>query len=108
MYKEETYFKFRNPYDWSVTYRKDFKTKNDFDIWMNERLSEGLIFIEEKHKEIQVYPQVLKLDLKSPGNSYFTIIERFVSSEDYEMYCQYKLMEGFKVIGSEPYLKLIK
>jgi hypothetical protein len=105
MYKQETNFVFRNANDWKVSYLKDFETESEFNSWMNERLSEGLVYIGEEAKKIEIYPQVLRLDLKSPGNSYFTLIERFESKEDYINYCNYKLLEGFKVIGSSPYLK---
>jgi len=105
MYKQETCFLFRNPYDWSVGYWMDFKTESDFNSWMNERLAEGLVYVGEEAKKVEIYPQVLRLDLKSHGNHYFTLIERFESKEDYQNYCNYKLMEGFKVIGSEPYFK---
>jgi hypothetical protein len=108
MYKEEKCFVFKNAQDWTVSYWKSFETENDFDIWMNERLLDGLVYVGEKSKEIEVYPQVLKLDLKSPGNSYFTLIERFETKEEYQRYCEYKLMEGFKVIGSRPYFKEIE
>jgi hypothetical protein len=96
---------FNNANDWKVCYWMDFKTESDFNSWMNERLAEGLVYIGEEQKKVEIYPQVLRLDLKSPGNSYFTIIERFESSEDYRNYCNYKLLEGFKVIGSTPYFK---
>lgn len=105
MYKKETSFIFRNANDWKVSYLKDFQTESEFSSWMNERLSEGLVYVGEETKKVEVYPQVLRLDLKSPGNSYFTLIERFESKEDYIKYCNYKLLEGFKVIGSSPYLK---
>ena len=105
MYKQETSFVFRNANDWKVSYLKDFETESEFNSWMNERLSEGLVYVGEEAKVIEQYPQVLRLDLKSPGNSYFTLIERFESKEDYLRYCNYKLLEGFKVIGSSPYLK---
>jgi hypothetical protein len=105
MYKQETSFVFRNANDWKVSYLKDFETESEFNSWMNERLAEGLVYVGEETKKVEVYPQVLLLDLKSPGNSYFTLIERFESKEDYINYCNYKLLEGFKVIGSSPYLK---
>lgn len=105
MYKQETNFVFRNVNDWKVSYLKDFETESDFNSWMNERLAEGLVYVGEEAKKIEIYPQVLRLDLKSPGNSYFTLIERFESKEDYINYCNYKLLEGFKVIGSSPYFK---
>lgn len=105
MYKQETNFIFINANDWKVTYLKDFQTESEFNYWMNERLAEGLVYVGEEAKKVEVYPQVLRLDLKSPGNSYFTLIERFESKQDYINYCNYKLLEGFKVIGSSPYLK---
>jgi len=105
MYKQETSFIFRSANDWKVSYLKDFETESDFNYWMNERLAEGLVYIGEEAKKVEIYPQVLRLDLKSHGNSYFTLIERFESKEDYINYCNYKLLEGFKVIGSSPYFK---
>lgn len=105
MFKENKCFKFKNFNDWTVSYVTDFKTESEFTTWMNLRLSEGLVFICEESKIVEQYPQILQLDLKSPGNSYFTLIERFESSNDYKKYCEYKLMQGFKVIGSTPYFK---
>jgi hypothetical protein len=105
MYKQETSFVFRNANDWKVSYLKDFQTEYEFNSWMNERLAEDLVYVGEEAKVIEQYPQVLRLDLKSHGNSYFTLIERFVSKEDYVRYCNYKLLEGFKVIGFSPYFK---
>lgn len=58
--------------------------------------------------EAEVYPQVLRVDLKSPSGNYYTSIERFASSEDYVKYCDDQLWAGYKVIGSSPYEKLIK
>ena len=97
---------FRNSIDWSVSYLKDFETKKDFDQWMDERLKEGLVYIGEKSKDIPVYPQVLRLDLKYTFGGYSTVIERFESSEEYARYCDWKLSQGYKVIGSSPYMKL--
>jgi hypothetical protein len=54
----------------------------------------------------EIYPQVLKLDLKSPSGNYYTVIERFASSDDYIKYCDSQLWSGYKVIGSRPYMKL--
>jgi hypothetical protein len=105
MYKKETSFVFKNTNDWKVSYLKDFSTEDEFNSWMNVRLAEGLVYVGEEVKKVEIYPQVLRLDLKSHGNHYFTLIERFVSKEDYQNYCNYKLLEGFKVIGSEPYFK---
>jgi len=106
MYKQGTIFMFRNSIDWSVSYLKDFNTKTDFDNWMNERLKEGLVYIGEKSKDIPVYPQVLRLNFKYVLGGYKTAIERFGSSEEYTRYCDWKLSQGYKVIGSEPYMEL--
>ena len=53
--------------------------------------------------EQETYPQVLRLDLKSSFGSYFSVIERFASSDDYIKYCDNQLWSGYKVIGSTPY-----
>lgn len=94
---------FNNSTGWSVGYWNDFETELEYNNWMNDRLSDGLVYVGEEEKKVETYPQVLRLDLKSPGNSYFTLIERFESSEEYVKYCDWKLSQGFKVIGSEPY-----
>lgn len=54
----------------------------------------------------ETYPQVLKVDLKSPSGNYYTVIERFVTSEEYVKYVDWQMMSGYKVIGSRPYMKL--
>lgn len=56
--------------------------------------------------EAEVYPQVLRVDLKSPSGNYYSSIERFTSSEDYVKYCNDQLWSGYKVIGTRPYEKL--
>ena len=48
MYKKETSFVFRNANDWKVSYLKDFQTESEFNSWMNERLSEGLVHYTNK------------------------------------------------------------
>lgn len=53
--------------------------------------------------ETQFYPQVMRVDLKSNYGSYFTVIERFASSEEYIKYCDNQLWSGYKVIGTTPY-----
>jgi hypothetical protein len=108
MYKDNVCFEFKRESRWLQSYYMDFETESELNSWMADRLAEGLIYIGEKEKIVEVYPQVLRLDLKSPGNSYYKVIERFESSEDYLRYCDYKLLEGFKVIGSEPYFKEIE
>lgn len=55
---------------------------------------------------VETYPQVLRLDMKSQYGSYFTVIERFASSEEYVKYVDWQMMSGYKVIGSSPYEKL--
>ena len=54
----------------------------------------------------ETYPQILKVDLKSPSGNYYTVIERFASSEEYVKYVDWQLLSGYKVIGSRPYMKL--
>lgn len=54
------------------------------------------------------YPQILKVDLKSPSGNYYTVIERFASSEEYVKYVDWQMWSGYKVIGSRPYEKLNK
>lgn len=55
---------------------------------------------------VETYPQVLRLDMKSQFGNYFTVIERFASSEEYVKYVDWQMMSGYKVIGSSPYEKL--
>lgn len=55
---------------------------------------------------VETYPQVLRLEMKSQFGSYFTVIERFASSEEYVKYVDWQMMSGYKVIGSTPYMKL--
>jgi hypothetical protein len=55
---------------------------------------------------VETYPQVLRLDMKSQFGNYFTVIERFASSEEYVKYVDWQMMSGYKVIGSTPYEKL--
>jgi len=73
---------------------------------MDERLKEGLVYIGEKSKEIPAYPQVLRLDFKYILGGYKTAIERFGSSEEYTRYCDWKSSQGYKIIGSAPYMEL--
>lgn len=58
--------------------------------------------------EAELYPQVLRVDLKSSSGNYYSSIERFESSADYLKYCDDQLWSGYKVIGTRPYEKLIK
>lgn len=95
---------FKNSDDWSVGYWSDFQTESEFNSWMSDRLAEGLVYKGERYKEVQIYPQILRLELKYSLGGYSTTIERFASSEDYLKYCDWKLSQGYKVIGSEPYL----
>jgi hypothetical protein len=57
---------------------------------------------------VETYPQVLRLNMKSQFGNYFTVIERFASSEEYVKYVDWQMMSGYKVIGSTPYEKLNK
>jgi hypothetical protein len=54
----------------------------------------------------ETYPQILKLDLKGPSGGYYTVIERFASSEEYVNYVDWQMWSGYKVIGSRPYMDL--
>lgn len=53
--------------------------------------------------EAEEYPQILRVDLKSPLGNYYTSIERFASSEEYVKYVDWQMMSGYKVIGTRPY-----
>jgi hypothetical protein len=53
--------------------------------------------------EAEEYPQVLRVDLKSPSGNYYTSTERFASSEEYVKYVDWQMMSGYKVIGTRPY-----
>lgn len=85
-----------------MSWMKSFKTQADYYAWENERILEGYKIIDEQCME-NPYPQVLRLDLKYSLGGYSTVIERFKSSDEYTRYCNEKLMQGYKVIGSEPY-----
>jgi hypothetical protein len=108
MYKQGLTFTFSrsSSNNWRVT--RNFESKIEFDEFLERWSNDGVQLIAEELVafEPQIYPQVLKLNLKSKGNSYYTIIERFKSSEEFIKYCEFKLLEGFKVIGSEPYKNL--
>lgn len=54
----------------------------------------------------EIYPQILKVDLKGPHGGYHTVIERFASSEEYVKYVDWQLWSGYKVIGTRPYMEL--
>lgn len=105
MYKQGLTFTFSrsSSNNWRVT--RDFDNKQEFDEFLERWANDGFNLIAEEQvvTEPEIYPQVLRLNLKSNGNSYFTLIERFDSKEEFVKYCEYKLLEGFKVIGSEPY-----
>ena len=105
MYKQGLTFTFSrsSSNNWRVT--RDFDSKQEFDLFLERWSNDGFKLIAEELVVIkeESYPQVLKLNLKSNGNSYFNVIERFSSKEEFVKYCDYKLQEGFKVIGSEPY-----
>lgn len=105
MYKQGLTFTFSrsSSNNWRVT--RDFDNKQEFDKFLERWANDGFSLIAEEQvvTEPEIYPQVLRLNLKSNGNSYFTLIERFQSKEEFVKYCEYKLLEGFKVIGSEPY-----
>ena len=48
--------------------------------------------------EAEVYPQVLRVDLKSPSGNYYTSTERFASSEEYVKYVDWQMWSGNKEI----------
>lgn len=102
------YFNFLELGKFKICYLRNFETELEYNSFISDKLAQGLVYIGEEAIKVEVYPQVLRLDLKSPGNSYYKVIERFESKEDYLRYCDYKLLEGFKVIGSEPYFKEIE
>lgn len=103
MYKDDILFRFKWPKDCFQSYYMSFETESEFNIWMAERLAEGLVYIGEEAKQVTIYPEVLSLDLKGPFGGYWTTVQRFVSLQDYNKYEQEQLWNGYKIIGSEPY-----
>ena len=79
-----------------------FETQEDYNEWIKKHALEGFTIVNEECL-VQPYPQVLKLDLKGERGGYYSTIQRFETSQEYTKYCDDRLMEGLKVIGSEPY-----
>lgn len=108
MYKQDlTFTFFKSPANtWKVT--RNLETESDFNSFVQEWAENGFELIAEEPvaKLIEVYPQVLKLNLKGERGGYYSTVQRFESSHDYTRYCDERLMEGLKVIGSEPYKNL--
>ena len=107
MYKQNIKFTFVNLNNskWKVS--KNFQTKTEFDLFVKSWSDSGYILLSEEliiKENKKTYPQVLQLDLKSSLGSYYTVIERFVSEEDFAKYEQEKLWNGLKIIGERPYL----
>lgn len=108
MFKQDlTFVFFKTPSStWRVT--KDFETESEFNSYVDSWLKDGFKLIDEHpvQKLENTYPQVLKLDLKGELGGYYSTVQRFASSDEYVRYCDDRLMEGLKVIGSEPYKNL--
>lgn len=108
MYKQDlTFTFFKAPSNtWKVT--RNLDTEEEYNSFINQWQKDGFELIsEEPVKQLQnEYPQVLKLDLKGERGGYYSTVQHFVSSHDYLKYCDERLMEGLKVIGSEPYKNL--
>jgi hypothetical protein len=105
MYKQDlTFTFFKAPSNtWKVT--RSLETESDYNSFINQWIKDGFELISEelfKHPENE-YPQILKLDLKGERGGYYSNVQRFESSQDYKKYCDERLMEGLKVIGSTPY-----
>lgn len=108
MYKQDlTFTFFKSPSNtWKVT--KNLDTKAEYDYFISQWAKDGFeLIVEEPVKQlVNDYPQVLKLDLKGERGGYYSTIQRFLTSHEYTTYCDERLMEGLKVIGSEPYKNL--
>jgi hypothetical protein len=105
MYKQDlTFTFFKAPANtWKVT--RNLETESDYDSFIKEWVKSGFELISEEPVKqlIEIYPQVLKLNLKGERGGYYSTIQRFETSQEYTKYCDERLMEGLKVIGSEPY-----
>ena len=108
MYKQGLTFTFSrsSSNNWRVT--RNFDSKQEFDEFLERWSNDGFELIaEEPVKQLQnEYPQILKLDLKGERGGYYSTVQHFATSHDYLKYCDERLMEGLKVIGSEPYKNL--
>lgn len=108
MYKQDlTFTFFKSPSNtWKVT--KNFEFEIEYILFINQWAKDGFELISEEPVKqlVNDYPQVLKLDLKGERGGYYSTVQRFATSHDYLKYCDERLMEGLKVIGSEPYKNL--
>lgn len=102
MYKEVTIFTLSSDSGKTVKWMAKFETQEDYNEWIKKHALEGFAIVNEECL-VQPYPQVLKLDLKGERGGYYSTIQRFTTSQEYTKYCDDRLMEGLKVIGSEPY-----
>lgn len=102
MYKEVTIFTLSSDSGKTVKWMAKFETQEDYNEWIKKHALEGFTIVNEECL-VQPYPQVLKLDLKGERGGYYSTIQRFETSQEYTKYCDDRLMEGLKVIGSEPY-----
>jgi hypothetical protein len=107
MYKEISIFKLSDNDGNVQSWMKEFKTEQEFCYWKLLQERAGFTLISEECM-VEPYPQILRLNLKYSLGGYSSVIERFKSKEDYLKYCDWKLSQGYKVIGSEPYLKEIE
>jgi hypothetical protein len=102
--KDLTYTFFKSPSNtWKVT--RNLETESEYDLFIQEWLQAGFELISEEPVKqlIEIYPQVLKLNLKGERGGYYSTIQLFKTSQEYTRYCDERLMEGLKVIGSKPY-----
>ena len=108
MYKQDlTFTFFKAPSNtWKVT--RNLETEFEYNSFISQWAKDGFELIaEEPVKQLaNEYPQVLKLNLKGERGGYYSTVQRFATSHDYTKYCDERLMEGLKVIGSEPYKNL--
>jgi hypothetical protein len=102
MYKEVTIFTLSSESGQTVKWMAKFQTQEDYNEWIKTHALEGFTIVNEECL-VQPYPQVLKLDLKGERGGYYSTIQRFETSQEYTKYCDDRLMEGLKVIGSELY-----
>lgn len=105
MYKQDLTFTFHKAPSttWKVT--RNLETKAEYDSFISQWAKDGFELISEEPVKqlVNKYPQVLKLDLKGERGGYYSTVQRFESSHDYNKYCDERLIEGLKVIGSIPY-----
>lgn len=104
MYKEVSIFKLSDSAGNTQSWMKEFKTEQEFCYWKLLQERAGFKLISEECL-VEEYPQILRLNFKYTLGGYSSVIERFTSKEDYLNYCDWKLTQGYKVIGSEPLKK---